>query len=94
MSNVLREKLKSEVMATDFATLAPHFARGALIMVDSSLDLLDVAESVACDERAQVEAWLLSRGLWRATDDDAKRGLTLRFQFVIVQPWVLAQVMP
>lgn len=96
MSTALRDKLKSEVMATDFAALAPHFARGALIMLASDLDLLDVAEAVARDERAKVEAWLTTQRLWRATDDEARSAAagSARFQFVIVQPWVLAQALP
>jgi len=93
MSNALRDKLKSEVMATDFAALGPHFARGALILVAVDVDLLDVAECVARDQRARVEAWLKAQHIWRASDADAQAAVAgaERFQFVIVQPWVLAQ---
>jgi len=93
MSTALRKKLESELMDTDFRALAPHFARGALVMVAPELDLLDVAEAVARDQRAQVEAWLSQRLIWRTTDDDARRATSTdqTFQFVIVQPWVLAR---
>jgi len=93
MSNALRDKLAGELMETGFKELAPHFARGALVLVASDLSLLDVAEAVARDQRERVEAWLSSKRIWRATDDDAKRALTeeQKLRFVIVQPWVLAQ---
>jgi len=93
MSNALRDKLAGELMDTDFKALAPHFARGALVLVASDLTLLDVAEAIARDQRAQVEAWLGAGRIWRATDDDAKHALAAQqpFRFVIVQPWVLAQ---
>lgn len=94
MAENVREKLKSEIMATDFAALAPHFARGALVLAAPELDILDAAEAIARDDRAQVEAWLTSGALRRASDNDARAYMEdreLRFQFVIVQPWVLAQ---
>jgi hypothetical protein len=95
MTDALREKLRAEVMAARWADLVPQFARGALLLVAPAADLLDVAEAIARDDRAQVEALLSAGTLRRAADEDARRftelGSQLRFQFVIVQPWVLAQ---
>ena len=73
-----------------------QFARGGLLLLGPRLDLLDVATAVASDERARVESWLASGALWRATEDDARlfqARPAQRFQFVIVQPWVLAQAL-
>lgn len=93
MSNALRDKLAGELMDTDFKELAPHFARGALVLVAPDLLLLEVAEAIARDQRERVETWLSAQRIWRAMDDDAKRALAEEqtFRFVIVQPWVLAQ---
>jgi hypothetical protein len=97
VSDAIREKLRSEVLAAPASDLVPHFARGALLLVDPALDLLDAAVAIARDDRERVEAWLAARTLSRASDDDARALVsqpTLRFQFVIVQPWVVAQKLP
>lgn len=93
--STLRDKLKDEVMPASWPELLYQFARGGLLMVAPGRDLLDAAEAVARDDRDAVETWLSSGSLRRATDDDARTFQatpSLRFQFVIVQPWVLAQV--
>jgi hypothetical protein len=97
VSDPIREKLRSEVLATSSGELIPHFARGALLLVDPALDLIDAAFAIARDDRERVEAWLAARTLTRASDEDARSLVsqpTLRFQFVIVQPWVVAQKLP
>ena len=96
MSDALREKLKSEVLATGVTELLPHFARGALLFVHPRVDLLDVAVAIARDDRQQIEGYLSEGTLSRATDDEARKLVeqpALRFQFVIVQPWVVAQAL-
>lgn len=94
-ASTLRDKLKDEVMPASWPELLYQFARGGLLVVAPGRDLLDVAEAVARDDRTEVETLLASGSLRRATDDDARTFQAapgLRFQFVIVQPWVLAQV--
>ena len=81
-------------MPATWPELLYQFARGGLFLVDSESDLLDVAHAVANDDKAVVESMLARGQLRRATDDDARRfqgAATQRFQFVIVQPWVIAQ---
>lgn len=96
MTEALREKLRSEIMATEWSALVPHFARGALFLVHPDTDLLDVSVAVARDELTTVQAWLSQGKLWRTRDADARafNEQRPRFQFVIVQPWVLAQPLP
>lgn len=94
MDEPLREKIRAEIMGASWADLVYQFARGGLVLVRAELDLLDVATAVAADDRTLVQGWLASGALWRATEHDALRfqqSPALRFQFVIVQPWVLAQ---
>lgn len=81
-------------MPASWPELLYQFARGGLFVVAPEADLLDVAVAVAADDRAAVEQLLTSGRLRRATDDDARRFQATagqRFQFVIVQPWVIAQ---
>jgi hypothetical protein len=90
----LRAKLRSEVLPARWPDLLYQFARGGLFMVDPAVDLLDVAEALASDDRACTEQLLAVGALRRASDDDARSlqaNPEQRLQFVIVQPWVLAQ---
>jgi hypothetical protein len=93
----VRDKLRNEVMASYWEDLAQHQARGALLMLLPQLDLLDVAEAMAQDDTARVAAWLKGGQLARVSAAEAEllaERDELRFQFVVVQPWVLAQVLP
>ncbi|MFM2416961.1 MAG: hypothetical protein RL385_1684 [Pseudomonadota bacterium] len=81
-------------MASYWEDLAPHAKRTALLLLREDHDLLDVAEVIASDDVAKLKAWLGSGALVRvsAADADALEAETdRRFQFVVVQPWVLAQ---
>ena len=94
MTDELRSKLRGEMMPATWSELMYQFARGGLCLVAAETDLLEVAFAVATDDRATVEQLLATAKLRRATDEDARSfqaGADQRFQFVIVQPWVLAQ---
>ena len=92
----VRSKLRSEIMPATWPELLYQFARGGLFLVDNEGDLLDVAHAVAQDDKTTVERMVTTGRLRRATDDDARRfqaATAQRFQFVIVQPWVIAQAL-
>lgn len=88
-----REKLGAEVLGCDWDALAPHHARGALLIARPDLDLLDAAEALATDRRDRVEVWLTVGRLGRPSEALVARweAAPARFQFVIVQPFVVAQ---
>ena len=93
----LTEKLRGEVLVSPWQDLIPHFARGGLLIAASDLDLLDAAEALARDQQERVSAWLALGSLRRAHDEDARHFTQtpdLRFQLIVVQPWVLAQLLP
>jgi hypothetical protein len=92
----LKAKLRGEIMPASWRDLVYQFARGALFLVQTDCDLLEVALLLARDDRARVEALLASGQLRRALESDARAfqsDAAARFQFVIVQPWVLAQAL-
>ena len=94
----LRSKLRAEVMSSYWADLAPHAQRGGLLLLAPQLDLLDVATAMANDDSERVASWLAQGALWRATQRDRERyeeesASATRFQFVVVQPWVVAQAL-
>jgi hypothetical protein len=83
-------------MPASWPDLLYQFARGALFLVAPQADLLDVAQAIALDDKPAVELLLKDSTLRRATDDDARTlqaAPETRLQFVVVQPWVIAQVL-
>ncbi|MBT8495961.1 MAG: DUF2288 family protein [Deltaproteobacteria bacterium] len=97
MSDDLRAKLRSEIQAVDAAALLPHQRRDALLVLEPSVDLLDIAVAIAKDDVAAITG-LIADGRLSKPDlgelADWCVDVELRFQFVIVQPYVLAQKLP
>jgi hypothetical protein len=96
----VRSKLRGEVLSSYWEDLAPHQQRGGLLLLAPALDLLDVAVAVANDDKQRVANWLASGSLRRASEQDraryesdAEEEAGVPFQFVVVQPWVLAQAL-
>jgi len=94
----LREKLAGEVLKARWQDLAPHHARGALVVADGAVDLLDVAIALARDDQEAVVGWLGTGQLHKVAPPVAERWATESeppwFQAVIVQPFVVAQLLP
>ena len=92
----LLEKLKKEIDLTSWSELAPHEQRSALILVDEALDLATVALKVAEDDVKSIQEWLGSGQLTRPSKDQiesfAANPMHKQFQFLIVQPYVLATI--
>ncbi len=89
-----KEKLRTEIQAASAADLLPHHRRDALFIVRTDVDFLDAAMAIGSDEAELVVKWLTDGGLYRpslAQLSDWCVDLELRFQFVILQPYVLAQ---
>ena len=87
-------KLNGETGRLGWRELEPHFARGAVIKVESGLDLVEVAARMAGDDAARFRAWLEQGRVARADDSDAaawNREPGRRFWAVVVAPWVLVQ---
>lgn len=82
-----------EILACAWDALAPHHARGALLVARPDLDLRAAAEAIAHDRRDRVEVWLAVGRLGRPADALVERwaAASPRFQFAIVQPFVIAQ---
>lgn len=92
---MLRHKLELETHVANWPMVAPHFARGVLVLVGDELDLLDAAVAIAADDKNAVAGWLGSGALRRAEDADAQAfsAEDPRLQFVIVAPFVVARVL-
>ena len=84
----LHDKLAAEVSVVSWSALAPHAERGALFWVDRQLDLAEVATCMALDEARSVGAWHQAGLLLPASTTPPQDFVA--FEFVIVQPFVLA----
>lgn len=94
MSEELRAHLTNEVHRVDWKPLAAHAKRGGLVLVDTGLDLVDVAVAVASDDSPRVQQWMAAGQLLKPTRDQVtawQDDPADRFTIVIVQPYVLAQ---
>ncbi|HHO53288.1 MAG TPA: DUF2288 domain-containing protein [Deltaproteobacteria bacterium] len=92
----LRERLRAQVMRAGWADLAPHFARGVLLVAQPELDLLEAGVAIASDDQGAVSRWLDDGQLHRATTADgiAWADEDPWFQLLILQPWLLVQRLP
>lgn len=89
----LRTRLNAETGKLVWPELERHFARGVVIRVDPSLDLIDVAVAVAEDDKVKVEAWMNAGMVSHPSLEDAREWVERQPDFwaVVVAPWVLVQ---
>jgi len=87
------QQLQQEMAEISFQELQKFFAKGVLIVVDRSLDLLAVAVDIHHDNAPQIQQWLDMGLVNRAHDEHAKQWVEQRtvFKAVTVAPWVLVQ---
>ncbi len=90
---ILRAKLNGETAKADWRELQPFFAKGQLIHVHSTLDLVDVAAQIAHDNTLQVQAWMQSGQLEKLADATATdwQARQPAIWTVVLAPWILVQ---
>lgn len=91
--STLYAKLLGETAEISWKELEPFFAKGALLWVDASLDLIEAAEAMAEDNREKVAAWLARKILGEVS---AAQALDLlerdpSLWAVVVSPWIMVQ---
>jgi hypothetical protein len=89
----LYHKLHNETARITWDELIPHFARGVLILVGPSEDLVNIAHQFANDDRHQVELMLENGAVRLSSDADALGWNSTKPEFwaVVAAPWVLVQ---
>lgn len=91
----LREKLRGDIQVVGAKELLPHQRRDALLIVRKDVDILDVALAIANDQALEVSGLIEERKVYKPNLGELADwcvDLDLRLQFVILQPYVLAQV--
>lgn len=93
MNGLLDSKLNLETARIAWHELQPHFARGAAVYVDESLDLIETARLMA-DDNTSALADLMRQGRFGVVGDEQARRFWVenrQMWAVVVAPWVLVQ---
>lgn len=78
----------------EWKDLEPHFARGELLVVAATLDLVEAAQALIDDDSATVKGWMEQNQFGAATDEQAADWLQRNpdnLWAVVIRPWVLVQ---
>lgn len=83
----------SQTAQISWAEVAPLFARGQVIQVSDSIDLIAAAVAVAEDDKTQVAQWMAQHQFGLLDLSTAKRWAQgePNLWAVVVNPWVLVQ---
>jgi len=90
----MRESLAESMGPIAFSDLRAHLARGAVIVVDAALDLLEVGEAVARDDKARVAGWIETGQLGKPSLETVERWSKAErsiWTALVVQPFVLVR---
>ncbi len=90
---LLRSQLNEETAKADWLELQPFFAKGQLIHVSASVDLVEVAAHVAGDDMAYVTQLMQAGKIGKLDDATAIDWHERRpaIWTVVVAPWILVQ---
>ncbi len=90
----IAEKLHSETAKICWHDLEPYFAKGSLLTVDASLDLIEVALDFAQDNASKIKGKIESMLIVPPSNDQARcwHANNVDFWAVVVAPYVLVQL--
>lgn len=91
----IKSQLKKDLADVDWSDLVPHAQRDVLIVVNSSLDMLEVGMAIATDQVTLVQNWIGQNLIHKPTPDQLGDWNTTpqrQFSTLIVQPFVLIQL--
>jgi hypothetical protein len=92
--NDLRAELAESLDEAEWNWLAPHAQRDSVILVDTTLDLLDVGVAIANDDVTSVQHWIDEAMIGKPSPAQLSEwnlNQTQRFTALIIQPYVLVQ---
>ncbi len=87
------KELNEQILVVPFVELEPHLKRGAVIVIDESLDLAEVGLLMANDNKAAIVDLLNEHLMTKASsvDYEAWRREKRFFKFLVIQPFVVVQ---
>ncbi len=88
-----KAKIVSETAKIHWKELERFFAQGKLILVDESLDLIEVGYAISVDDSKQVNHWMQENLLLR---EFTQKAITFekdnkKLWSVVIRPWILIQ---
>ncbi len=89
-----RTQLAEELADIEWRDIIPHSQRDAVIVVTSSLDILDVGMALANDEVQAVQHWISEQLIYKPSQEELSdwNGQPAKtFSALIVQPFVLIE---
>jgi len=89
----IRDKLNTEAGKLEWHELERFFAKGAVIRVHASLDLIDVAASMVEDEAAKITDWKEQGLIGSPADKEVIVWVEAKplFWAVVIAPWIVVQ---
>lgn len=94
MTQDLRVELSEMIGPAEWRWLSPHADKGAVVIVDPGLDLVEVGIAIANDNVSVVNRWIAEELLTKPTPEqiaDWSQAQSKQFNSLIVQPFVLVQ---
>ncbi len=93
MQAELRKKLAGELGEVDWQALKGHYKRQAVVIVDNSLDLVEVGTKMAMDDKLSFQRWLATGQVYKPDDGQAENWQEHNspFMCLIIEPFILAQ---
>ena len=91
--NERRILLNQETGIVTWPELQRHFARGVLICVAESLDLVNVADAFVIDNKTAMQQWQQEKLIQPTPDEVAKRWANDKVILwaIVIAPWVLVR---
>lgn len=88
-----RSKLNLETAKIPWRDLQTYFARGQVVFVSEKLDLLEVGEALAADDKARFEQWMADGAVGEVPVAHAQSWYEAETELwaVVIAPWVLVQ---
>lgn len=92
-SGETRDKLNLETALIPWRDLQTYFARGQVVFVSESLDLLDVGQALAADDKVRFEKWMAEGAVGEVPVARAQSWYDADASLwaVVIAPWVLVQ---
>ena len=88
----IKTQLQEQIAEIAWKDLIPHAQRDALVIVDHSLDLIDVGCAIAEDKTNLVQNWISEQLVQKPTAEQLSQWNekpSHKFRTIIVQPFVL-----
>jgi hypothetical protein len=91
--DLTQEKVNQETSKIAWSELQRFFASGLAVFIAPELDLVEVADAFAKDNKALVEQWMQNKQVHLVSDQQATDWINNNSMVwaVVIKPWILVQ---